>query len=116
MGVIHGITAKYYRAKDVEIRLGMENSEFRTEREIIAENQVMLVFRAFTESVNSCDETEYERSLHGDCYTGVIHLTEPQFSKLREDMMRFIRENRSPSDGTTPYEFALVYSNRDRKK
>jgi hypothetical protein len=114
--VIHGITAKYYRAADAEIRLGMEDNKFRTEREIIAENQVMSVFRDYTESFDSCAETECGASFHGDCYIGVVRLTEQQFLKLREDITSFIRENQSLSDGTTPYEFALIYCEGRQKK
>ena len=93
--IIHGITAQYYRTADAEIRLGMDKSEYRTECGGIADG-------------NS--------SVPGDCYTGVIHLTEQQFLHLRETVMHFIRENQSPSDNTIPYEFALIYCNAGPKK
>lgn len=114
--VIHGITAQYYRTADAEIRLGMEKSEYQTECGVIAENQVMSVFRDFTESVNAHRAADDNSSLPGDCYTGVIHLTEQQFLHLRETVMHFIRENQSPSDNTIPYEFSLVYCNARPKK
>jgi DNA-binding transcriptional ArsR family regulator len=114
--IIHGINAKYYRVTDVEIRLGLEDNEFRTEREIIAENQVISVFHAFTKNIYSYGETKCASSLHGDCHTGVVRLTEQQFLKLHEDITRFISENQSLSEGATAYEFALVYCRARQKK
>lgn len=114
--VIHGITAKYYRAANAEIRLGIDEDQYRTEKQMIAENQVMSVFRELTKKVqNDSGSNKRDAVLSGDCLSGVVHLTEKQFILLRKTVLDFIGENQQQSDKTTPYEFALVYSECKKK-
>jgi len=103
--LIHGITARYYRATRAEVRLGAERSEFRAEAEIIAENQVNAVFRAFLARAAAAGEGD----VSGDCHTGVVRLTEEQLRALREKILSFIRESQTGPADAAPYEFALVY-------
>lgn len=101
--VIHGITARYYRPADVDISLGMDE-EYRTEKEIIAENLLISVFRDLMDS------------LKGDCHTGVVHLTETEYDQLQQTILRFIADKRMPGPETKPYEFGLVYCEGKKKK
>lgn len=106
--VIHGITAKYYRVVEADIKLGMGENEYLTEQIIIAENQVMSVFKNFTQSAISHKPNE-QSTIHGDCNTCVVHLTEQQYQELREYVQNFFKNNQVPSQGTSAYEVALVY-------
>lgn len=104
--IIHGITAQYYRIADVEIRLGVDESEFKTEKELITENLVMSVFRNFIHNLHTTSDI----TTVGDIHTGVVHLTEEQYHDIHNQIMRFSQENRKSSAKTTPYEFAVLYT------
>lgn len=104
--LIHGITAQYYRLSDVEIRLGVDNTSFQTEKDIIMENLVMSVLQDFQKNLHETDDL----SSIGDCHVGVVHLKENQLQELKHLILSFIEENRNSDSETTPYEFALVYT------
>lgn len=104
--LIHGITAQYYRVSDVEVRLGMDERELKREKEIIAENQVMSVFRDFVSNVYGNEDA----ADIGDCHIGVVHLKDEQLTEIRNMILQFVEENRNAGEGTTPYEYALVYA------
>jgi DNA-binding Lrp family transcriptional regulator len=106
--MIHGITAKYYRAVKADIKLGMGNNEFLTEKIIIAENQVTSVFKDLTASVISREPND-QSTLPGDCITGVVHLTEQQYQEFNKYVQNFFRKYQVPSQETKAYEVALVF-------
>ena len=104
--IIHGITAQYYQIADVEIRMGVDESEFQTEKDLIAENLVMSVFRDFIHNLH----TTSDLAAIGDIHTGVVHLTEEQYHDIHEQIIHFSEENRKSSPNKTPYEFAVLYT------
>lgn len=106
--IIHGINAKFYRATDVDVKLGMDEAEYRTEKAIIAENQVMSIFKDFTDCTEQSGQG-VKNNIHGDCLTGVVHLTEMQFHKIQQTIMKIYTENQTKSSETTAYEVALIY-------
>lgn len=104
--LIHGITAQYYKLSDVEIRLGVDDASFQTEKDIIMENLIMSVLQDFQKNLHETDDI----SSIGDCHTGVVHLKETQLQELKHLILSFIEENRNSDKETTPYEFALIYT------
>ncbi len=106
--MIHGITAKYYRAVEADIKLGMGENKYLTEQIIITENQVMSVFKNFTNNVISRGPND-QSTLPGDCNTGVVHLTQQQYQEFNEYVQNFYQKYQVPSQGTKAYEVALIY-------
>ena len=105
---IHGITAQFYRAADVEVRIGMETPVHYREKVLLAENLVMNVFSGFTKRVMEQDIPIEQPPFRGDLTTGVLHLTQAQADELYEMVKRFTAANARPGNETLPIEYALI--------
>jgi len=105
---IHGITAQFYRAADVEVRIGMETPVHRREKVLLAENLVMNVFSGFVKRVMEQDTPAEQPPFLGDLSTGVLHLTQAQADELYATIKRFTAENARAKGDTLPIEYALV--------
>jgi DNA-binding transcriptional ArsR family regulator len=105
---VHGITAQFYRAANVEVRIGMETPVHRREKVLLAENLVMNVFSGFVKRVMEQDAPVEQPPFLGDMTTGVLHLTQAQADELYETIKRFTAENALPGSDTVPIEYALI--------
>lgn len=107
--LIRGITATYYQSCPVTVRLGLEREEGIDQRQLLAENLLMEVYRGFR------DYTEAHRDGAGDhrqpaaeLMTGVAHLTPQDAQRLYEGIRAFVELHDQPGEDTVPYEYGLV--------
>ena len=114
--VIHGITATYYALLPVDVRLGIEKQEFRTEKSLFAENMLRSVYETFRTKVYAHPEKAGSVPFTGDFLTGVLHLRQETADELIRMIMQFIKEHETPEEGTIPFEYALIAYNAEEDR
>ncbi|OQB23553.1 MAG: Helix-turn-helix domain protein [Firmicutes bacterium ADurb.Bin182] len=108
---IHGITATYYRYLPVTVSIGLNESEFVRERNMIAENSLMNVYGGFNKKIEENKGRFSSERFEGDMLTGVVYLSQKEADELHGLIDRFIEEHNVKTAGALPFEYALVLYN-----
>lgn len=105
--VIHGITAKYYAPAPVTVRIGGggEGDELANERETLLRS---LVADVLDDTLRGIFDGISEKRT-ADVLTGFVHLTPERAAELQALIYDFTRKYETPCDGSTPWEYAVVY-------
>lgn len=114
--LINGITARYYKPSEVFVNIGSQlEDDLSSERRIIVQNLINNTLEGL-QDVRELDVPQDELQNLGDFVHGVVHLTPDDSKKLFKLMQDFIDTHETKSEGTEPWEYALVFYNAGLKK
>lgn len=114
--LINGIKARYYKPAEVFVNIGSQlEDDLSSERRIIVQNLINSTLEGL-QSVRELDVPQDELQNLGDFVHGVVHLTPEDSKKLFKMMQDFIDTHETKSEGTEPWEYALVFYNAGAKK
>ncbi len=106
--VVHGFTAKYYKAVPADVRMSRTEPAAQGMRDAFLRNTVQQILQSCLSSVAArCGAGEPSPAL-GDIRTGVIYLTPEQAEALSQRVLDLIQAHSQPAPGAIPYEFALM--------
>ncbi|MDD3410371.1 MAG: helix-turn-helix domain-containing protein [Eubacteriales bacterium] len=109
---IHGIVATFYGLLPVEVRLGLDKSAFREEKDAISQNLLMSLYGDFMKRAHEGNPADGH--FHGDLRTGALWLTREEADALAETVTRYVREHEQPRENALPFEFAALLLEGER--
>lgn len=119
--VINGINARFYRASNVTVQIGLESSDGTSpQRKAIMQASISGVYDRFNshlqEAVKENPMKAEELAAHGDILTGIVHLSENDSAELMSIIRDYIDDHSTPSKEKSPWEYALIlYDTRYRR-
>ena len=112
---IRGITARYYKALNVSVRLGLlapggddAAQEMFLQRTV---EQVLAGVQGLKRLAGEKGLTEEDVMGLGDMHSGVVYLTREEAIELQRRVMDFLSEREVPRPGTAAYEYVLMAYN-----
>lgn len=112
---IRGITARYYKALNVSVRLGLlapggddAAQEMFLQRTV---EQVLAGVQGLKRLAGEKGLTEEDVMGLGDMNSGVVYLTREEAIELQRRMMEFLSERETPRPGAAAYEYVLMAYN-----
>lgn len=113
--VINGITAKFFRLTDVTVRIGAQLDDgLFGERNVIIQNILQNTLDGLyrgIERARSIGIPQEDLKDYGDVLSGVLHLKPEDARELMELIRKYIEEHELYSEGTQPWEYALILYN-----
>ncbi|MDF2950316.1 MAG: hypothetical protein K0R07_2367 [Sedimentibacter sp.] len=118
--VINGITAKYLTITDKTISLGQNiNDELSEERDILARNMIYETYNGYQnllkDNRNLLTDEFNKGNKFADVLSGVVHLTEKESNELYDIVNNFIHSHSKSTEGSHPFEYALIAYRADLK-
>ncbi len=111
--VINGITAKYFRLADVTVSVGIHKDDgLFDEKNALVQNFLQNTLNGLLrgkEYARSIGIPEDDMKNLGDCIGGVVHLKPEDAQALLELIRKFTDEHEAYSEGTEPWEFAVIF-------
>lgn len=112
---IRGITARYYKALNVSVRLGLlapggddAAQEMFLQRTV---EQVLAGVQGLKRLAGEKGLDEEDVMGLGDMHSGVVYLTREEAIELQRRVMDFLSEREVPRPGTAAYEYVLMAYN-----
>ena len=112
---IRGITARYYKALNVSVRLGLlapggddAAQEMFLQRTV---EQVLAGVQGLKRLAGEKGLGEEDVMGLGDMHSGVVYLTREEAIELQRRMMDFLSEREVPRPGAQAYEYVLMAYN-----
>lgn len=112
---IRGITARYYKALNVSVRLGLlapggddAAQEMFLQRTV---EQVLAGVQGLKRLAGEKGLDEEDVMGLGDMHSGVVYLTREEAIELQRGMMEFLSERETPRPGAAAYEYVLMAYN-----
>lgn len=107
--IINGIRANYFKAVNVTVRIGQENSdEFSGNRDVVVQNLISQVYDGYTEVLHAMSGNSVKNNIYGDFLSGVIHLNDDDAAALLKLIFKFIIEHEQTTENTTPWEYEMI--------
>ncbi len=112
--MIHGIMAKYYRPAQVEVQIGLSNSnELDGQREALVQNLISSVYQGFCQQRKTLIMDKKEENIEylrkwGDFLTGVVHLDAKESEELICLVNQYLEQHAVAKEGTSPWEYAVI--------
>ncbi len=113
--VVHGITAHFYRALPVNVRVGCHaGDELTPARLALIQNGVNSVLTGFADNVmqslaaSSGEPPASEDELAGDVVWGVSRLTKAEATELFKMIRAYVAEHDAPDREGDAWEYALI--------
>lgn len=110
--VIRGITARYYKALNVAVRLGLlgQGADEAAQELFLRRTaeQVLAGVQGVRRLAEQKGLTEEEALGLGDMHSGVVYLTREEAVELQRRMMEFLAEREAPRPGAQAYEYVLM--------
>ncbi len=105
---IHGFTAKFYKAVDVNISLDKLPPEAAGARRAVLQNHINDNFNHWADVIEAFDAAGVPKTPDtGDFSTGVLYLSKQDAVALHRQIADFCSAHAQPAKGTAPYEFTL---------
>lgn len=112
---INGIAAKFLRLTDVTVRIGAQiNDGLFDERNVIIQNILHDTLDGLyrgAEWARNVGISEDSMKDYGDVLSGALHLKPEDACELMEIIRNYIKEHETYSEGTQPWEYALILYN-----
>jgi DNA-binding transcriptional ArsR family regulator len=107
---IHGITATYYERTPQTVSIGLSEDSFKNDKEVLLRNTASSICENYIQTVcrSRIVPQDAEAVDNGDFMSSVVHLTVDEVRQLSKLLLDFMREHRTPREGTHPYDFLLV--------
>lgn len=111
--VINGINARFYKASNVTVQIGLESSDGTSQqRKAIMQASISGVYDRFNshleENVKENPMRAEELAVHGDILTGIIHLSHEDSAELMSIIRKYIDDHSTSSKEKSPWEYALI--------
>jgi hypothetical protein len=113
---IHGITATFYQYLPVTVSIGLDEQEYITERNMIAENTLMSVYGGFKKKAAEHKKPFSKEHFEGDVLTGVVYLCQKDADELHGLINKYIEEHNRMAEDLIPFEYALILYNASEEK
>ncbi len=115
--LINGITASYYKATNVSVQIGLEQTDDTTlQKHVFMQNSFANVYEGFRSLMskraeNMVDIEPQQLAQWGDIMTGVVHMKKQDSNELLKLISNYIKEHALPSTDTNAWEYALILYN-----
>lgn len=107
--MIRGIKARFYKATNAEVSICGSSSDHWEERELIAENCFMNVYRGYKEKLHDCKEMPVQNlPQHLFDMNGIVFLSEEDSQELSSMIRSFMKTHADKESGTVPWEYGIV--------
>lgn len=115
--VVNGIVAKFFRLADVTVSIGSDMDDgLSGERGAVIQNILQNTLNGYNRSIEFARNSGKPGGLlkdYGDCLSGVLHLMPEDARGLMEFIRKYIDEHETYSQGTEPWEYALIIYNSE---
>lgn len=106
---VRGITAHYYTAPPVTVRIGCEQQDgLAPERLSLVHNGVNAVLNGYAAYVSHGATPATGQTPQGDALWGILRLPAPQAAELLGLIRAFLAEHDAPAQAGDPWEYALI--------
>lgn len=112
--LINGITARYVRLADVNVKVGLEmNDLLSSEREAIVKNLINNYYAGFSNALESIrtqkiPDNRTTKNPLNDIVTDVIHLTNEEAEEFYQLLRNFMNAHTKPKHGTKPWDIMMI--------
>lgn len=108
-GLIHGITASYYRILPKNVQIGsLVNDENKNQRLALLQTEITRVFSGYTAYCEANSEATIGHEQYGDMVSGITHLAPEEAKELYSIIRTFLEAHEERSEHTAPWEYALI--------
>lgn len=118
--MINGIVAKFFRLSDVSVSIGCDiGDSLSGERGAVVQSIIQNTLSGFNRGIEEARNRGIPQSRlkdYGDCLTGVLHLQPEDARELMELIRKYIDEHETFSQGTQPWEYALILYNSEHTR
>lgn len=106
--LINGIKANFMRLTDVTVRIGNQFGETLSDsRKAFMDSHIAEIYASY-EAVVRNHPNQTEQSPYADIMTGIVHLSDRDAAELTKLITNFLSSHLYASEGTHPWEMALV--------
>lgn len=114
--MINGITAKYYKAQNVTVSIGLAADDgTEPNRRAILQNAISRVHEGFYAQIDQMKAEDTELSELGDCMSGILHLSRQEAKELLCLIRGYVEAHSAAEEKTSPWEYALILYNAEEK-
>lgn len=111
--MVHGIQAKYYIHRPVNVNFGSDrHDDLKTEREVLSDYLIHETWNDFKQYVSLLKNTDTSCQI-GDTSFGIVYLTNEEAIELKNRIQEFYESHAMPRSNTNPWETAIIFFPRN---